>query len=115
VVGYVFNSTAGRPRGEFRVAAAQGPVAGKYRVEVRQDAVRWLSTANNPMTPKLRLMKTGTEAQKKELIDYGRSRNLEPSIENQRVYRNVHPGDTQDLMIEIKPGNNRVNVEVFSK
>ncbi len=74
VVGYVFNSTAGRPRGEFRVAASQGAVPGKYRVEVRQDAVRWLSTANNPMTPKLRLIKTGTEAQKQELIDYGRWR-----------------------------------------
>ncbi len=115
VVGYVFNSTAGRPRGEYRVAASQGAVPGKYRVEIRQDAVRWLSTANNPMTPKLRLIRTGTDAQKQELIDYGRSRNLEPSIENQRVYRKVHPGDTQDLTIEIKPGDNRFNVEVFSK
>jgi acetyl esterase/lipase len=115
VVGYVFNSTAGRPRGEYRVAASRGAVPGKYRVEVRQDAVRWLSNANNPMTPKLRLIKTGTEAQKQELIDYGRSRNLEPSIENQRVYRKVHPGGPQDLTIEIKPGNNRYDVEVFSK
>ena len=115
VVGYVFNSTAGRPLGEYRVAASQGAVPGKYRVEVRQDAVRWLSPANNPMTPKLKLAKTGTEAQKKELIDYARSRNLEPSIENLRIYRKVHPGDTQDLTIEIKPGNNRYDVEVFSK
>jgi hypothetical protein len=67
------------------------------------------------MPPKLRLIRTGTEAQKKELTDYGRSRNLEPSIENQRVYRKVHPGDAQDLTIEIKPGNNRFNVETFSK
>jgi len=62
------------------------------------------------MTPKLRLIKTGTEAQKKELIDYGRARNLEPSIENQRVYRKVHLGDAQDLTIEIKTGNDRFNV-----
>jgi hypothetical protein len=67
------------------------------------------------MTPKLRLIKTETETQKKELIDYARSRNLEPSIESQRVYRKVHPGDAQDLTIEIKPGNNRFNVEAFSK
>jgi hypothetical protein len=44
-----------------------------------------------------------------------RAASILPTIEKQRVYRKVHPGDTQDLTIEIKPGNTCFNVEVFSK
>jgi acetyl esterase/lipase len=116
VVGYVFNSTAGRPRGEFKVAASVGAVPGKYRVEVRQDATRWLSNAINPMTAKYGLLKTGTDAQKKEVADYARTRNLEPSIENQRVYRKIRPSDEGEIFVEVKgKGENRVDIEVFSK
>lgn len=116
VVGYVFNSTPGRPRGEFRVAASVGAVPGKYRVEVRQDATRWLSNANNPMTAKFKLLKGGTEAQKKEVSDYARTRNLEPSIENQRVYRKMRPSDSQEIFAEVKAsGDNRIDIAVYSK
>jgi hypothetical protein len=116
VVGYVFNSTAGRPRGEFKVAASVGAVPGKYRVEVRQDATRWLSNANNPMTAKFKLLKGGTDDQKKEVIAYARTRNLEPSIENQRVYRKMRPSDAKEIFVEVKgEGANRIDVGVFSK
>ena len=74
IVGYVFNT--GKVRGEFKVTADVGAVPGKYRVEVRQDAMQWLSNANNPMTAKLKLLKNGTDAQKKEVADYARARNL---------------------------------------
>jgi acetyl esterase/lipase len=116
VVGYIFNATAGRPRGEYRIAAGVGAAPGKYRVEVRQDAVRWLSNANNPMAAKYRLLKSGTDAQKKEVVDYARSRSLEPSIENQRIYRRGHPTDSQDMFVEVKADvDNRFDIEVFSK
>jgi acetyl esterase/lipase len=116
VVGYVFNTTPGGPRGEFKVAAAVGAVPGKYKVEVRQDAVRWLSNANNPMAAKFKLLKSGTAAEKEEIAAYARNRNLEPSIENQRVYRKLRPGDAQEIFVEVKAdGKNRVDLEVFSK
>jgi predicted esterase len=116
VVGYIFNATAGRPRGEFKVAAAAGLAPGKYRVEIRQDAVRWLSNANNPMAAKYKLLKSGTDEQKKEVADYARQRNLEPSIENQRIYRKVHPGDAQEIFFEAVAGqDNRFDIGVFSK
>ena len=85
-------------------------------MEVRQDAVRWLSNANNPMAAKYKLLKNGTDAQRKEVTDYARSRNLEPSIENQRIYRKVHPNDAQDIVVEVKAGgDNRFDIEIFSK
>jgi acetyl esterase/lipase len=116
VVGYIFNSTPGRPRGEYKVAAGVGAVPGKYRVEVRQESLTWLSIFNNPMVAKFPLIKTGTEAEKKEVTDYARSRNLEPSIENQRVYRKLRPNDSQEIFVEVKAaGGNRLDVGVFSK
>ena len=114
VVGYVFNT--GKVRGEYKVSADVGAAPGKYRVEVRQDALHWLSNANNPMTGKFKQLKNGTDAQKKEVADYARLRNLEPTIENQRIYRKSRPSDATEMMIEIKAdGKTRVDVEVFSK
>jgi acetyl esterase/lipase len=114
LVGYVFNT--GKVRGEYKIAANVGAVPGKYRVEVRQDALQWLSNANNPMIAKYKLLKTGTDAQKKEVADYARSRNLEPTIENQRVYRKSHPGDAMDMFIDVRAdGKSRFDIEVFSK
>jgi acetyl esterase/lipase len=114
LVGYIFNT--GKVRGEYKIAADVGAVPGKYRVEVRQDAVHWTSNANNPMIAKYKLLKSGTDAQKKEITDYARNRNLEPTIENQRVYRRIHPGDAQEIFAVVKgDGSNRFDVEVFSK
>jgi acetyl esterase/lipase len=114
LVGYVFNT--GKVRGEYKIAASVGAIPGKYRVEVRQDALQWLSNANNPMIPKYKQLKTGTDEQKKEIADFARSRNLEPTIENQRVYRKSRPGDANDMVVDIRPeGLNRLDIEVFSK
>ncbi len=114
VVGYIFNT--GKVRGEYLVAASVGAVPGKYRVEIRQDAVHWVSNVNNPMISKYRLLRTGTEAQKKEVTDYARERNLEPTIENQRVFRKVHPNDQRDMSVLVTgDGTFKFDVEVFSK
>ncbi len=106
------------PLGSFALSPAQGLVAGKYRVEVRQDAVRWLSNSRDPfmlkMTAKQR-DRTLTDEDRKEWGAYVRQRDLSPSIENQHVFRRQRPNDKSDYLIEIKPGENRLTLEVFSR
>jgi acetyl esterase/lipase len=111
-----FITNTGKVRGEYKIAAELGPIPGKYRVEIHQDAAQWLSNANNPMVAKFKLLKNGSEAQKKEVVDYARARNLEPTIDNERVYRKSRPSDAQDLIVEIPPdGEFRLDFDVFSK
>jgi acetyl esterase/lipase len=47
VVAYVMNT--GPVRGEFSLPASQGPTPGRYRMEVRQDAARWMSNSRDPV------------------------------------------------------------------
>jgi len=47
VIAYAFG-TAQEP-GEFAVPAERGPVPGRYKVEVRQDATRWGSNSRDPV------------------------------------------------------------------
>ena len=117
VTAYITNAHT-RELGSFIVSQKQGPVAGKYRVEVRQDALRWLSNSRDPvmieMTGKQR-SNTLTDADRKRWNDYVRNkRDLSPSIENQRVFSRQHPKDKTDYIIEIKGGSELV-LEVFSR
>lgn len=105
--------------GSFALNQAQGLVAGKYRVEVRQDATRWLSNSRDPlmigMTEKAR-NRTLTDEDRKQWGEYVRKRDSSPSIENQRVFRRQRPNDKSDYIIEIKSGGeNKFNLEVFSR
>lgn len=114
VIVYIRNTGAG-DLGRFLVPKSQGPVAGKYKVEVRQDATRWVSNSREPymisMTSKRGPL---TDADKKEWRDYMTKRDLSPSIENQRVYRHKHPNDKGDYIVDIKNGS-EILIEVFSK
>ncbi|HKX31945.1 MAG TPA: alpha/beta hydrolase [Blastocatellia bacterium] len=105
--------------GSFNVSPEQGPVPGRYRVEVRQDATRWLSNSRNPFMLKILAKQrdqTLTEEDRKEWADYVRKRDQSPSIENQRVFKRRHPRDKNDYVVEIKAaGENSLNIEVFSK
>lgn len=101
IVGRVINSTANVPIGEFTVPASQGPTPGRYRVEVHQNANRWLS---NSFTPGL----TNDPV-------FGHSRILSPSIDDHRVYTKVRPGDKDDYIIEIpRVQLQDMKIEVFS-
>ncbi len=106
------------PMGSFALNQTQGLVAGKYRVEVRQDATRWMSNSRDPlmigMTEKSR-NRTLTDEDRKQWGEYIRKRDQSPSIENQRVFRRQHPNDKSDYVIEIKSGENKLNLEVFSR
>jgi hypothetical protein len=102
IIARVFNSTAGVTIGSFSVPANQGPAPGRYRVDVRQNANRWLSNAFSA-----------------DLIRdpaFGHSRILSPSIDDQHSYTKAHPGDKDDIVVDIKPGDNPdLNIAVFSQ
>ena len=104
--------------GSFNLSREQGPVAGRYRVEVRQDAVRWLSNSRDPLMIKMMAKqrdRTLTDEDRKVWSDYARKRDLSPSIEDQRVYRRQRPKDKSDYVVEIKSGASALDLEVFSR
>jgi hypothetical protein len=117
MTAYVFNT--GEVLGRFTIRQNQGLVPGRYRVEVRQNATRWLSNARNEviikMNQKLRAGQA-TEADRREWNDYARKRDLSPNIEGQRVYRRRRPKDKNDIVVEIKVGaESRIQIEIFSR
>lgn len=118
LVVYITNTGTGE-LGRFVISQQQGLVPGRYRVEVRQDATRWLSNSRDPlmirMTDKLR-RGTLTDEDRREWGAYIRQRNLSPSIENQRVYSRQHPNDKKDYIVEVRAGSeNHLLIDVFSK
>jgi acetyl esterase/lipase len=117
VVAYITNTGTG-PLGQFSVSQNQGPVAGRYRVEVRQDATRWTSNSRDPVMIKMMgkaQSRTLTDEDRREWGEYIRKRDLSPSIAEQRVFRRQRPQDKQDYVIEIKGGDDQLNLEVFSR
>jgi len=116
VIVYIRN-TGTDELGKFLVPKSQGPVEGRYKVEVRQDATRWTSNSREPfmiaMTEK-QSKGTLTAADRSAWGEYLRKRDLSPSIYNQRIYSRKHPNDQGDYMIDIKAGK-EVVIEVFSK
>ncbi len=117
VTAYITNAHT-RELGSFIVDEKQGPIAGKYRVEVRQDATRWLSNSRDPvMIEMMEKQRTGkmNDEDRKKWGDYIRKRDLSPSIENQRVFARQHPKDKSDYIVEIKPNAGVLTLEVFSR
>jgi acetyl esterase/lipase len=115
VVVYINNTGIGE-MGRFVVPVSQGPVKGKYKVEVRQDANRWTSNSREPfMIKMMEKQRTNmlSEADIKEWSEYIRKRDLSPSINNQVVYARQHPGDKNDYVIEV--GADDILIEVFNK
>ncbi len=116
VTVYINNTGTGE-LGRFLVPKNQGPVEGSYRVEVRQDATRWISNSREPfMISMMDKQRNGTltDADRKEWGEYLRHRDLSPSIYNQRVYAHQHPGDKRDYTVDIKK-DKEILIEVFSK
>lgn len=116
VIIYMTNTGTGE-LGRFSMPAEQGPVQGKYKVEVRQEATRWTSNSRDPFMIKMMAKQkdnTLTEADKKEWGEFLRKRNLSPSIDKQNVFSKQRPGDAKDYVVEIVDGK-EVVIEVFSK
>ena len=116
VVVYMNNTGTGE-LGRFVVPRSQGPVEGKYRVEVRQDATRWTSNSRDPFMIKMMTRQregTLTEQDRKEWGEFLRKRDLSPSINDQRVFPRQHPNDKNDYVMNVTDGAD-VLIEVFSK
>jgi acetyl esterase/lipase len=116
VVVYMNNTGTGE-MGRFSVPKDQGPVEGRYRVEVRQDATRWTSNSRHPfMINMMAKQRDGTisDQEIKEWGEFLRKRDLSPSIDNQRVFAYRHPNDKEEYVIDVKNGTD-VLIEVFSK
>ncbi|MEO8884700.1 MAG: alpha/beta hydrolase [Mucilaginibacter sp.] len=103
--------------GRFLMPKNQGPIAGKYKVEVRQDATRWTSNSREPFMIEMMAKqnrRTLTDADRKAWDEYLRKRDLSPSIYNQRVFARKHPKDKSDYVVDIKEGKELL-IDVFSK
>ncbi|MEO6568978.1 MAG: hypothetical protein ABIO94_09480 [Opitutaceae bacterium] len=112
IVARVINSSAGVPIGQFDVPASQGPIAGRYKVELRQNMNRWLSNAFSGG------LVGGRGGATPEAAYFGHHRVLSPSIDDQHVFTKARPGDSQDYVIEFKAGsaaNAELKIEFFSK
>jgi acetyl esterase/lipase len=117
VVAYLLGTTA--VPAEFTLRPERGLVPGRYRVEVRQDAVRWQSNSRNPIMIRMtQKQRTGTltEEDRREWNAYARQRQLSPAIEGPHVFTRQHPGDAQELVVEVKAGTeNNFDIKLFSK
>ncbi|MEO8314037.1 MAG: alpha/beta hydrolase [Pseudomonadota bacterium] len=111
------NNTGTGPLGQFIVPASQGPVPGRYQVEVRQDATRWISNSREPFMIEMMAKQranTLTEEDRRRWGEYLRQRDLSPSIDRQRVFSRQHPGDTRDYVVEIAAGRELI-IDVYSR
>ena len=116
VVVHITNTGTGE-LGRFLVPKDQGPVEGRYKIEVRQDAKRWTSNSRDPFMIKMMAKQsqgTLTDAERKEWGGLLRKRDLSPSIYNQRIYRRKRPNDKVDYIVNIKEGKELL-IQVFSK
>lgn len=116
VIIYMTNTGTGE-LGRFNVPASRGPVEGKYKVVVRQEATRWTSNSRDPFMIKMMAKQRDnslTDVEIKEWGDYLRKRDLSPSIDNQRVFSRQRPDDNNEYVISIKEGVD-VAIEVYSK
>lgn len=112
VIGRVLNSNPAIPIGQFSLPAEQGPIAGRYRVEVRQNMNRWLgnSFSSDLVRP--------SGAATPEQIYFGHHRLLTPTLGDQRAFTKVRPSDSSDYIVEFKPGagsNLELKIELFSQ
>jgi acetyl esterase/lipase len=104
VTAYIMNSAT--TTADFKLARDAGPVPGKYRVEIRQDAVHWVSNARDPF----RRSPLAERAAAIRAPGWAA-----PTIEDGRLFKKARPADASDLTVEIKPGDNQLEIEVFSK
>jgi hypothetical protein len=114
IAAYVFNT--GPVRGQFNVPASRGPAPGKYRVEMHEYGLRWMSNSREPFIVAFNAKgRNVTEQDRQDYLKFARERNLEPSIDDERVFTTRHPGDKEPIIVEIKPDSTDIDIEIFSK
>jgi len=92
---------------DFKLAETVGPAVGKYKVEIGQDAAVWVSNNRDPTR--------GMSAT--DIAAYLRTPGWGvPTIDGTvRMFTKVHPDDQDNITVEIKPGSNAFNFEIFSR
>jgi acetyl esterase/lipase len=118
VVAYVFGTS--EKAGEFAVRPERGPTPGRYKVEVRQDATRWVSNSRDPIQLRLQQkLRDGATLSAEDVAEWtasARAKDFSASIEGQRVFTRRRPGDAAPIEVEIRPGDeNRLDLEVSSR
>jgi hypothetical protein len=87
-------------------------------VEVRQYAVRWMSNSREPLIVAYNQKARGgalTDRDREEYLNFARSRDLEPSIEAERVFTSARPG-VEPILIQVdRTGPNQFEIDVSSK
>jgi acetyl esterase/lipase len=92
---------------DFKLGANLGPAVGKYKIEVQQDAAEWVSNNRDPT----RNMSAEDKAAYIRKPGWGL-----PTIDGAvRVFSKVHPGDKDDIVVSVQPGDNTYNFEIFSQ
>ena len=95
------------PTADFKLAENVGPAIGKFKIEIRQDAAVWVSNNRDPT----RGLPPDQKAAYLRTPGWGL-----PTIDGTiRLYTKVHPTDKDDITVEVKPGANQFNFEIFSK
>jgi len=87
-------------------------------VEIHQYAMRWVSNSQEPFILSInQKMRAGLSDQDKaDYLKFARARDLEPTIDSERVFRSKHPGDAEPILVTVKPaGNTQTDIEIFSK
>ena len=116
-VAYVMNT--GPVRGEFSLPASQGPTPGRYRIEVRQDAARWMSNSRDPVMSSMSVKArngTITDAERREWIAYARKRDLSPSLSEERVFGSRRSDGKGEIIAEIQGGGeSRINLDLSTR
>jgi hypothetical protein len=118
VVAYVFGTT--EKAGEFAVRAERGPTPGRYTVEVRQDATRWISNSRDPVQLKLQQkLRDGVALSADDMAEWtasARAKDFSASIDGQRIFTRRRPGDKATIEVEIRPGaENQLDLAVSSR
>jgi hypothetical protein len=116
VAAYIFNT--GPVRGEFNAPPAKGPIPGRYLFEVHQYAMRWVSNSQEPFILSINAkMRSGLSDQDKlDYLNFARARDLEPTIDNERIFKTAHPGDKDPIIVTIpQGGDTQMKIDITSK
>jgi hypothetical protein len=87
---------------------------------VRQDAARWGSNSRDPVLLGLqRKVREGGTLDAGDVAEWRASalaRDFSPSLERQRVFTRRRPGDDQEIVVEITPGEvNRLDLALSTR